>query len=120
MFSPAYAIAKASTAVQAALGNPPRLYDFGDAAQDGSKPYAVQQVVAGSPENYLGETPDLDSVIVQIDVYGLDMAATKAAAVALRNAFEIDAYITGFSGQSRETETRLWRVSFTVEFKTDR
>ena len=59
-------------------------------------------------------------MIVQIDVYGKDMAATKSAAIALRNAFELAAYITGYNGQARELDTKLWRVGFTVEFKTIR
>jgi hypothetical protein len=120
MFSPAYEFASASAAVRASLGDPVRLHDFGDAKQDGSKPYAVQQVITGTPENYLGETPDLDSLVVQFDVYGLEMSAVKAAASALRDALQNHGYVTSFNGQSREVDTRLWRVSFTVEFKTPR
>lgn len=120
MFSPAYEIAKANAGVVALLGNPLRFYDFGDAAQDGAKPYAVQQVIAGNPENYLAGRADADNVSVQIDVYGLDMKAVKVLALALQHAFELHGYITGFNGTSREPDTRLWRVSFTVEFITDR
>ena len=120
MFSPAFEIAKADAAVVALLGNPLRFYDFGDAAQDGAKPYAVQQVVAGNPENYLAGRPDADNVVVQMDVYGLDMKAVKVVALALQHAFELHGYITGFNGTSREPDTKLWRVSFTVEFITDR
>ena len=119
MFSPAYEIAKASAPVLAALGDPLRLYDFGDAEQDGAKPYAVHQVVYGNPENYLNQTPDADNIGVQFDVYGLDMKLAKAAARALRNAFEAVAHVTGYGTQSRERDTRLYRITFTVEFKTD-
>lgn len=121
MFSPAFEIAKASAAVRAALGDPdPRFSDFGDSDQGGQKPYAVHQVIAGNPENYLAGTPDADSLIEQIDVYGLDMAATKAAARALRDAFEPHGYVTSYGGQSRERDTKLWRISFTVEWKSPR
>jgi hypothetical protein len=120
MFSPAYEIAKASGAVVAALGTPLRFYSFGDAEQDGTKPYAVHQVVSGNPENYLDRVPDADSLLVQVDVYGKDMGATKTAATALRDAFEPVAHVTGYGGQTREIETRLWRVTFTVEFKAPR
>lgn len=116
MFSPAFEIVKADAGVLAALGSPPRFYDFGDAAQNGTKPYAVQQVIAGNPENYLAGRPDDDTVIVQIDVYGKDMKATKDAARALRTALELSAHVTGFGGQSREIDTKLWRVTFTVQF----
>lgn len=120
MFSPAYEIAKASAPVRAELGDPNlRFYDFGDADEDGAKPYAVHQVIYGNPENYLNQTPDADNVGVQVDVYSLDVKAVKRAALALRNAFEAVAHVTSYGGQLREPVTRLWRVTFTVEFKTD-
>lgn len=122
MFSPAFEIAEADPAVVAIIGSGSnmRFYDFGDAAQDGAKPYAVQQVISGSPENYLAGRPDADTVVVQIDVYCLDMKPTKTLALALQHAFELHGYITGFNGTNREPDTRLWRVSFTVEFITPR
>lgn len=120
MFSPLYALVKDSAAVQAVLGNPVRVYAFGDAAQDGSKPYAVQQTVGGRPENYLGQVPDLDTVTVQVDVYAKEMTQAKAGVIALRDVLEPVAYITSWNGEFRDFETRLWRISFTVEFKTTR
>lgn len=119
MFSPASEIAQADAAVRAALGDPPRFSDFGDAEQDGAKPYATQQVVYGNPENYLSGLPDTDAIGVQMDVFGKDMKLTKAAARALRNAFERTAYVVGYGPQGREPDTRLYRVTFTVEFKPD-
>lgn len=118
MFSPAFDIAQADPAVTAILGSGQsmRFYDFGDAAQDGARPYAVQQVVAGNPENYLAGRPDADRLIVQIDTYGLEMKAVKTLALTLQAAFELHGYITGFNGTSRELDTKLWRVGFTVEF----
>lgn len=120
MFSPAYEIVKADGGVTALLGSPPRFYSFGDAPQDGSKPYAVQQVVSGFPENYLNQTPDTDSVVVQIDVYAQAPQDAKAICLALANALEPVSHITNWNGQFRDSETRLWRISFTVEFKTPR
>jgi hypothetical protein len=117
MFSPAFDIAAANAGVIAALGSPPRLSDFGNSPQDGTKPYAVQQIISGFPENYLGQIPDADSLQVQFDVYGLDMKQVKAAALALRDAFEPVAHVTSYGGQSREPDTKLWRVTFTAEFK---
>ena len=120
MFSPAYEIANADAAVRAALGDPPRFSDFGEAEQDGAKPYATQQVVYGNPENYLAGLPDADFIGVQIDVFGLDMKLTKVAARVLRDAFERSAYVVGYGPQGRERDTKLWRVSFTVEFRPQR
>jgi hypothetical protein len=120
MFSPLYDLVKNNAGVQAVLGNPVRLYAFGDAAQDGSKPYAVQQTVGGQPENYLSGVPDLDSIIVQLDVYAPAMTQAKSIVVALAAVIEPVAYITSWNGEFRDTETKLWRISFTVEFKHPR
>lgn len=120
MFSPLYTIVKNDAAVQAALGNPVRLYGFGDAAQDGSKPYAVQQTVGGQPENYLNQVPDADSIVVQVDVYAKDPVAAQAGVTALAGVLEPVAHITSWNGEFRDPETKLWRISFTVEFKTTR
>lgn len=124
MFSPAFEIAKASSAVVALLGNPPRFYSFGNAEQDGSKPYAVHQTIAGSPENYLRKLPDQDTLIVQVDVYCSTAAGgpnkAKEVTEALVEAFQEAAYVTSWNGEFRDPETKLWRISFTVEFMTPR
>jgi len=120
MFSPLYDLVKNDLGVRAVLGNPVRLYAFGEASQDGSRPYAVQQTVGGSPENYLAGFPDLDSITVQVDVYAPAMTQAKAIVVALAAAIETVAYITNWNGEFRDTETKLWRISFTVEFKHPR
>jgi hypothetical protein len=120
MFSPLYDLVKNDVAVQAVLGTPVRLYAFGDAAQDGAKPYAVQQTVGGRPENCLAGVPDMDSIIVQVDAYAPAMTQAKAIVVALAAVIEPVAYITSWNGEFRDTENKLWRISFTVEFKNPR
>lgn len=120
MFSPAFEIAKASAAVVAILGNPPRFYGFGDAVQDGTKPYAVHQTIAGSPENYLRKLPDQDTLIVQVDAYAQTPKQSKAVVTALVEAFQEVAYVTSWNGEFRDPDTKLWRISFSVEFMTPR
>ena len=41
----------------------------------------------------------------------------KAIVVALATVIEPVAHITSWNGEFRDTETKLWRISFTVEFK---
>jgi len=54
MFAPINAVCALDAGVIAVLGSAPqRLYPFGDAPQDGQKPYAVWQTIGGDPENYL-------------------------------------------------------------------
>lgn len=120
MYPPLFELAAASTAVKTALGNPPRVYPFGEAPQQVQKPYAVWQIVFGSPENYLGQTPDMDSYGVQVDVYGSTADSSRGAASKLRDALEGSAHITAWNGEGRELDTRDYRVGFTVEFVQNR
>lgn len=120
MFSPVEDAVANVLGVQSILGSPVRVYSFGNAPQDVAKPYAVHQVVGGSPENYLGNAPDIDNLSVQIDVYDDQAPRSKIAARALVAALEVVGYITSWNGEFRELDTKLFRISFTVEFKTPR
>lgn len=120
MFSNLHELVKDAPAVQAALGNPVRLYRFGQAPQDGPKPYAVQQTIAGTPELYVNQVPDQDSLVVQVDVYAAAMADARAAVTALVNAIGMQAHVTSWNGEFYEPETKLHRISFTVDLKVDR
>jgi len=115
IYPPIFSIAASAPAVLALLGsNPVRLYLFGEAPQNVAAPYAVWQTVSGSPENYLGQTPDADSWTTQVDCYAPTATSARAVAQALRDAFEPRAYITDWRGESRATPTSNFRVSFDV------
>jgi hypothetical protein len=120
MFPPVFEIASVAVPVQTALGTAPcRLYPFGEAPQGVAVPYAVWQVMPGSaPENYLGQVPDADSWMVQVDVYGVSAATVRAAALALRNAFEPRAHIVRWNGETKNPTTNRYRLSFDVNFIT--
>ena len=47
MYPPIYLVCMTDTSVQSLLGD--RLYPFGEAQQDEKRPYAVWQVIYGSP-----------------------------------------------------------------------
>lgn len=125
MFPPIFSTCNVA-GVQALLktgSGPLRLYAFGSAPQDVAKPYAVWRQVFGSPENYLGDTPDMDSFGVQIDVYALPSQGGTVArdvAKALRDAIEPHAYITAWRGESRDPETQNFVYSFDTEWLVDR
>lgn len=121
MYPPVMAVCSADAGVQAALGsNPCRLYVFGEAkglnGGPPQTPYAVWQVVSGAPENYLGERPDTDGWSIQFDVYAPSVTAVRAVAEALRDAIEPVAHIVSWRGESQETETKLYRFSFDVDW----
>lgn len=103
------------TAVKAKLGDPIRFTSFGMAPQDGPRPYATWQTISGQPENYLGQVPDMDGWEVQVDTFAKVASAAREAATALRDAFEAGgAVITAYNGESRDPDTKDYRITFTV------
>jgi hypothetical protein len=120
MFAPIYNLLNASTAVQALLGNPVRVYAFGEAPKDVIRPYLVYQTINGSPENYLGENPDFDSETFQFDVYASTGAQALQVAKAVRDQVQECAYVTGWRGDFKDPATDDSRVSFDVDWQTNR
>lgn len=119
MFPPVYTLAAASAPVTALLGALPaqtRLYPFGEAPQDVATPYAVWQIVAGAPENFLGTIPDADRYRVQIDVYGRSAAEVRSVAQALRDTYQTKAHVVRWAGETVDQQTARYRFSFDVDF----
>jgi len=92
MYPPIFAVCSSNPGVQAALGSSPcRVFMFGHAPQGTTKPYAVWQLIGGSPENYLATRPDADNWSLQIDVY-----ATTGEASPQRSAIHTRCNRAGF------------------------
>ena len=121
MFAPIFTVCAADAGVVALLGtNPTRLYPFGEAPQDTVKPYAVWQLITGSPENYLAGRPDVDGFTLQVDVYAPTGTAVRDIAKALRNAIELKANIVRWGGESKDPATKIYRYSFDVDWIVQR
>lgn len=124
MYPPIYPAVAASPACVALLksGNGPvRFYQFGfNEDQPQVYPYAVWQRVGGLPESYLGQTPDIDSFTVQVDVYAKSADQARTVAAALRDAIEPVAHITAWLGESRDPDTKSFRFTFQCDFWTPR
>ena len=121
MYPPIFQLITASTDAKKALGtSPTRFYPFGTAPENVALPYAVWQTVSGYPENYLGETPDVDQWTIQVDVYAATATSARSTAQVLRDAIEPHAHITAWRGESRDPETGHYRYSFDVDFLTPR
>ena len=119
--APIFTVCSADPAVVALLGSSPtRLHPFGDAPEGVAKPYAVWQVVTGSPENFLAGRPDLDSYTLQVDVYAATGSAARAVADAVSSAVELSAYVTRWGGETKDNETKLYRSSFDIEWLVPR
>lgn len=93
-----------------ALGtNPVRFYPHGQATQSTPKPYATWQIVAGTPENYLGNLPDIDAALIQIDVWADTQSSASTAADQIRDALEDQVHMTSFGNTERDAATQLYR-----------
>lgn len=121
MFPPIFTIVSSNAAVRSALGtNPVRLFPFGFAEEGTLMPYAVWQGVGGLPENYMSNVPDIDSYLVQVDIYGTSAASVRSAAIAVRDALEPTAHVVSWRGESKDNKTHRYRYSFDVNFITSR
>lgn len=121
MYPPIFATLVANGTVTGIFGTvPTRVYPFGEAPQEVTKPYAVWQIIGGGPENYLSQRPDIDLWSLQIDVYADTAAAARSGAEAIRDAIELQAHIVGWRGESRDPETNNYRYSFDVDWWSDR
>lgn len=107
-----------SPAVTALLGTGAaiRLYSFGEADQGVAKPYAVWQVIAGNPENYLAGRPDVDGFTLQVDIYGATGTSVRDVRDAIRDAIELQSNINRWGGESRDPTTKNYRTSFDVDW----
>ena len=115
MTSPIFTVCAGSSAVTALLGiNPTRLYPHGEAPEGTPRPYAVWQVVSGSPINYINGVPDTDRYGLQVDVYAETASSAEAVVKALRSAIAKRAYVTGFGVDDRDKDTHNYRKGFDV------
>lgn len=123
MFPPIFPAVAASPACVALLKSGTgavRFYQFGLAPQNVEKPYAVWQRVFGTPLNYLGDRPDMDTFSVQVDVYAGGADSARTVALALRDAIEPVAYITSWLGESIDPDTKAYRFSFSTDWHVSR
>ena len=119
--APIFAVCAASPQVTALLGAvPTRLYPFGEAPEGVTKPYAVWQLVSGSPENFLAGRPDLDGYTLQVDVYAATASSARAVTSAISAAIELVAYIVRWGGESKDSVTKNYRASFDVDWLVPR
>lgn len=116
MFPPVLTILQADATVRSLLGNTPRVFKHGQAPQDGARPYGTWLVVAGLPENSLGETPTIDRCTVQIDLYASTQSMVEECAIAVRDAMEPSAHMTAWRNPPREETTKMFRVSIDFDY----
>jgi hypothetical protein len=58
----------------------------------------------------------VDYLGLQIDVYAIDAQLARDIVDAIRDAIEGQSHIVGWDGEGREAVTRLYRITFTVDW----
>lgn len=121
-YPPVFTTCNSSLAVNDTLGGSDRLrlFPFNEAPRSELRTYAVWQVVAGEPGNYLGDLPDMDQYTLQFDIYSASADDARGAAIALRDAIEPVAHITVWEGETRDPKTGSFRFTFIVDWFVSR
>lgn len=112
-----FTILNADASVKSFLGsNPLRVYPWGSAPENVRKPYAVYAVYNGIPQNYLAQTPDMDAMGTQINIYAETVASLTNCFNSIRDALESHAHMTNFTTPDRDAETRLYSCRMEFDF----
>lgn len=112
---------KGDSQVSMYLGTAPlRVYPFGDAPDALTYPLATWQTVAGTPENNLSETPPVDRIAVQFDVYSKTAGECWAISEAIRDVLEPIGHMTYFGNTERAPDVRAYRQTLSFDFWLNR
>lgn len=121
MLPPVFTLLAASVPVTALVGSAPvRVFPAGQAPEKTPLPYCTWVLVAGIPQNQLGEAPLVDQLPVQIDVWAATYDAALDVAAAVRDTLEPHAHMTNVALPGRDPDTRNYRVTMQFDFFTER
>ena len=116
-----FAILNADATVKSYLGsNPLRVFPWGAAPDNVKKPYAVYGVYSGTPQNYLSQVPDIDSMGTQLNIYAETVASLQDCFDVVRDVLEPHAHITNFTTPDRDSDTRLYSCRMEFDFWENR
>lgn len=116
-----FSILNSNAAVKALLGATPlRVYPWGRAPEGVKTPYAVYAVTNATPENYLGNLPDIDNKGTQINIYADNSVNLQACYIAVRDALESHAHMTNFATPDLDAPTNLFSCRMEFDFWDDR
>lgn len=97
-----------------------RVFEFGQAPQDVAKPYVVWQEISGGHEPSLDLRPCNENHFIQVDCYAETASEAKDIKNVIELALETHALTTTYRGNSKESETKLFRTTLDFEFLTTR
>lgn len=93
-----------------------RIYRHGAAPQDVVKPYITWFLVSGNPVDNVSSTPCSDFDLVQIDCWSETDTGVESIAYAVRSALDSAGITNRFILNTRENDTKLYRIAVEANF----
>lgn len=93
-----------------------RIGRHGFVAQTEARPYITWQIISGQPYNNLSSAPGGDFTTVQLDCYHPTDAGAEQLALAVREALDSGLICNRVVLNSRDPETKLYRVGMEADF----
>jgi len=118
MFPNVYATLRANATVQTIVGE--KIGRHGSMPQDEAAPYITWFVVADQPHDNLSDPPPSDFNTVQIDCWSEDDKQVATMARAVRDALDAAGVLNRLRIDTREPDTKLYRVGIEADFITQR
>ena len=106
-------------AVPSVLAITNRIYQD-EANPDTPAPYVVWTRLAVVPENNLSDRPPGDRESIRVDVVAANEAQRDALTAACRDAVEARGHVLSVQSLGRDTDTRLWRMTFDADIFSTR
>lgn len=119
MLPEVFPILSSASAVTDLVGTAPsRIYRHGSAPQNVQAPYITWFVASGAPENNLDSLPPIDRYTIQIDCWSASNGSNQVEqmAIAVRDAMEPHAHMTGIPVNTKDFETQKYRIGMLFDF----
>lgn len=115
LYAPVYKTLQDSPAVVDLVAS--RVYRHGAAPQDVARPYVTWFVPASGIENQLSGLPATERQTIQIDCWAESDKQVNTLALAVRNAIEPFAHLTGIPLDGRDlSATKLYRIALQFDW----
>lgn len=113
-----YQVLRSNATVVSTVGT--RIYRHGAAPQDVTKPYITWFMVSGTPQDVINAAPCHDKDTIQIDCWSETDAGVETLAYAVRAALDSQLISNRIIIDSRETDTKLYRMALEADFIASR
>ena len=109
-----YQTLRANSTVVSTVGT--RIYRHGSAPQNVTKPYITWMLSVNQPENILNGAPCNDRDTCQIDCWSETDEGIEILAYSVRDALDLAGIANRIMINSRETDTKLYRMTIEADF----